>query len=319
MMMMMMNVCSKSVICQRGSRMIRSLMKKKAWRQDREYRGYGTTSITHKRKKNWGRCFGTSSLMDKHYQLPMKGSEVDRRVGKELDSLGFSRENTLYVESSCPDEISKDNKEEDLSLILAERFGSVFQLGGLGGLPFVGPTGWQICTSHVPDDGNIFLMYASQVGFDAETGRCGEVRRAGQKDNLSTSCGASIAALSALKENPNSEPDGMIDHQFGIIKQLLQPSLSDVLNEDPDEEMINLSFAMYHVIRLYLEQIITIKKPKNKIAILGGIMIHQSEVGADLFQPLSFELRDGNGNKTDLCEKTFGVSHLNLISNKKKS
>ena len=81
---------------------------------------------------------------------------------------GFDCSNTLYGEATCPDEVNHDNPEEEISSLLSERYGKVALLGGLAGLPFVGQTGWNTFTSHVPNDGNIVFLYAPHVGLDNE-------------------------------------------------------------------------------------------------------------------------------------------------------
>ena len=184
----------------------------------------------------------------------------------------------------------------------------------------MGPTGFNMMASHVPEDGHVFMMYASNLGWDAESGSCGKVLRRGQSE-LSPCSGVASEALEALKLNPNDITSGMLDHQMGIVKQLLSPSLSDIIHDDPNRENANLSFAMYHVIRLYLEQTLNTNwmGPNSKLVILGGIILNRSEIGADVFQPLSFELRDKKGNKTDMFEKAFGVEPWRLLPNKKKN
>ena len=72
-----------------------------------------------------GRRMFSTSLMEEMFPLSMSGRDVDRRVSQELEMLGLSKENTLYAESSCVDEINRDNEDEDLSLIFAKRYGSV--------------------------------------------------------------------------------------------------------------------------------------------------------------------------------------------------
>ena len=54
----------------------------------------------------------------------------------------------------------------------------MFPLGGLAGIPFVGKTGWNAFTSHVPTDGNIVVLFAPHVGID-KNGNVGELNRNG--------------------------------------------------------------------------------------------------------------------------------------------
>ena len=51
-------------------------------------------------------------------------------------------------------------------------------LGGLGGLPFVGKTGFKAYSHHVPHDGNLFIVFAPHVGI-ADDGLIGKISRAG--------------------------------------------------------------------------------------------------------------------------------------------
>lgn len=50
--------------------------------------------------------------------------------------------------------------------------------GGLAGVPFAGKTGFNAFASHVPDDGNLLVLYAPHVGMD-KMGNLGSVERKG--------------------------------------------------------------------------------------------------------------------------------------------
>ncbi len=45
----------------------------------------------------------------------MKGHDTERLIADELHRLGFTDDNTLFADSSCPDEICHDDPEEDIS------------------------------------------------------------------------------------------------------------------------------------------------------------------------------------------------------------
>ena len=51
----------------------------------------------------------------KHFPGFMTGHDVDNLVYKKLVEEGFTPENTLYADCSCPDEINHDDPEEDIS------------------------------------------------------------------------------------------------------------------------------------------------------------------------------------------------------------
>jgi hypothetical protein len=105
----------------------------------------------------------------------------------------------VFAQSSCPDELNHDDFNEDISRLMRNRYGEVFHLGGLAGLPFTGKTGWGAFSHHVPKDGNIVLMYAPHVGITAD-GVIGKVHRPGMEKKTSA-CGASIGAYSYLKQD----------------------------------------------------------------------------------------------------------------------
>ena len=86
--------------------------------------------------------------------------------------------NTLFADSTCPDEISHDDPSDDVIMRFGNRWGNIFSLGGLGGLPFTGKTGWKAMSSHVPENGNIVVLFAPHIGLDYE-GNVGQVYRKG--------------------------------------------------------------------------------------------------------------------------------------------
>lgn len=92
--------------------------------------------------------------------------------------MGFTDDNTLYADSSCPDEINHDDPDEDLTSLFTRRWGEVFPLSGLAGMPFVGKTGWGAFSSHCPEDGNIVVLFAPHVGVDRD-GNVGKIYRDG--------------------------------------------------------------------------------------------------------------------------------------------
>ena len=138
--------------------------------------------------------------------------EADRLVGTELEARGFTDENTLFTDSSCPDEINHDSPGEGITSIFQQRWGEIFPLGGLAGFPFTGKTGWHAFSSHCPQDGNICLLYAPHVGVNSK-GVVGQVQRNGQSHS-SSACGAAIGALAAVKADPKSGNfgSGYLDH-----------------------------------------------------------------------------------------------------------
>jgi hypothetical protein len=116
--------------------------------------------------------------------------------------LGMDKQQTLFAHSVCPDEINHD--DGDITDIFREHFDGVFSLGGLGGIPFSGKTGFAAYAAHVPDEGHIFVLFASHCSVSQE-GKCGYYHRHGQAA-LTPACGAAIGAFKAV-QNMNEEPE----------------------------------------------------------------------------------------------------------------
>jgi hypothetical protein len=137
--------------------------------------------------------------LEKNFKGAMTGKSVENLIFQKLDKLGFTNENTLFADSSCPDEINHDDPG-DITSLFQQRWGEIFPLSGLAGLPFAGQTGWAAFSSHCPKDGNIVVLYAPHVGID-HTGSVGNVMRVGI-DHTTTACGAAIGAFNAVKSDP---------------------------------------------------------------------------------------------------------------------
>jgi hypothetical protein len=109
----------------------------------------------------------------------LNGHVAEQLVADKLIQLGFTDDNTLFADSSCPDELNHDDPEEDITSLFQRRWGEIFPLAGLAGMPFTGKTGWHAFSSHTPVDGNIVILFAPHVGVDF-TGKVGNVTREGQ-------------------------------------------------------------------------------------------------------------------------------------------
>ena len=68
----------------------------------------------------------------------------------------------------------------------------MFALGGLGGIPFTGRTGWGAFSAHVPEGGNAMVVFGPHVGIDSR-GTVGKIERMGQSHST-TCCGAAVLA-----------------------------------------------------------------------------------------------------------------------------
>ena len=165
--------------------------------------------------------------MKEHFPRALTGPKATGKFIKALVDIGFTPENTLYADSSCPDEINHDDPSEDITGLMQHHWGAIFPLSGLAGVPFAGATGWAAFSSHIPKDGNCVVLFAPHVGVHTD-GTIGIVKREGQ-EHTTSACGAAIGALKALRANPKTAQNpGMIDQQMDTIKHLLLPHVDAI-------------------------------------------------------------------------------------------
>ena len=92
----------------------------------------------------------------------LPGPAVVARTKLLEKMYGMTPENTIYGQSICPDEIN--NEKGDLVTLMADHWGECFPMGGIGGAPFVGKTGFAAFSHHVPDDGHVLILFGPHVG-----------------------------------------------------------------------------------------------------------------------------------------------------------
>jgi hypothetical protein len=113
------------------------------------------------------------------------------KVNNALLSLGINPSNTLLASSVCVDEIN--HHPTSINSRLSRYWGGCFYMGGLGGIPFIGKTGFKAYAGHIPHNGNAFILFAPHVGI-APDGTVGKFAREGQT-GLDVACGAAIGAF----------------------------------------------------------------------------------------------------------------------------
>ena len=59
----------------------------------------------------------TVQALNQHFYGAMKGCSTEQLIANTLLKMGFNSENTLFADSSCPDEINHDDPEEDITLL----------------------------------------------------------------------------------------------------------------------------------------------------------------------------------------------------------
>ena len=88
----------------------------------------------------------------RHFPGALPGTAILHRTDAVLKSHdpSLTAENVLHGQSLCPDEIN--HHKNGLAALMAEHWGSsgdVFPMGGIGGAPYVGTTGFGAFSHHV--------------------------------------------------------------------------------------------------------------------------------------------------------------------------
>ena len=97
----------------------------------------------------------------------------------------------VCVTSQCTDMTCADD-----NTIWDNTWGYMYHMGGLGGIPMVGKTGFWTYLNRVPADGALVIICGSHIGLDVD-GFLGALTSGGQSDV----CQTSIAAFKFCEEN----------------------------------------------------------------------------------------------------------------------
>ena len=255
-----------------------------------------------------------------YFPASLPNSKVAERVIRTLKARGYQPDNTLLASSLCSDEIN----DTDLSLfsglqngLTKTNSGGVFNLGGLGGVPFVGPSGFGAFFSHSPKDGHIVIVYGPHVGISAD-GVVGKVERVGM-DKPSGACGAALGAYKAIKAEREkqlvsdlagtqlegfpyeaTQPD--VQEDFIIRDLRARMEREDLDGPDQNALIAMVTNKMYDMVSdLLLREVDgAIKKPGfwqgvTEVTLLGGLVINRGNPDGrnrveDYFKPITFQV-----------------------------
>ncbi len=215
--------------------------------------------------------------IENHFGAALNGEVLTEKVSEKLVENGFTPENTLFGNSTCPDEINR------FATYFRDYWGENFPLGGLAGIPFTGRTGFSAYSRHMPDGGNLFLLYASHVGIN-KAGEIGQVlRRSMSQETLC--CGSAVGAYNSLLNG--TVPDPSNDYQQGYVIAAVRAALSEI--KDNENPLAKLPHVLYEAIHGEIKSIIPDSFPHN-IALLGGIQINTPIGEPGYFLVKNFEL-----------------------------
>jgi len=206
--------------------------------------------------------------LDVHFLNTISEADFVKTSYDSLSVYGFNGENTIACVGVCRDEITKSLVYE-----IQKVWGEAFNFSSLGGMLFLGKTGFSAALHHAPlDHGRERYVYfaMSHLAID-EQGEIGVCSRPG-RPGPSGACGALIAfRREMLDGNLNLELD-LDDIEQSLLKHRLFRKIR--YGDLPD--LVTLTKIAYRVILEELEHMVelTVNTSVSDYAVLSGIQIH---------------------------------------------
>jgi len=220
---------------------------------------------------------GFHDTLSAYFPNAREGAAFTLAVVNYLAGKGFTPENTLFGHSTCVDEVCRTVTK------FAAHYGESFVLGGLAGIPFSGDAGFGAYAQHVPDRGNLLVLYGSHIAIGRD-GEIGRIHRPGQESH-SMACGAAYAALKWLEsyDGPDGSPIPLGDirtHQMNYIKTIFAANSQRILSADNRTvESINLLYEHIHALMTSIAGTYLASSQGERIALIGGVMVHGPDKG----------------------------------------
>lgn len=206
-------------------------------------------------------------------------------INKLRDEHNFDFKKTILGTSVCSDEIVRTatNFRDYLDNE------SPFSLGGLGGFPFTGITGFIAFSGHIPDNGFAIIEYGPHIGV-SKNGSVGSVKRSGQASET-TCCGALKVSVNKLKDEKSVTADPDLDYQQWKLETAISQNKDAVVSsEDP---LVAATDIMYESIDERIKHLLkeTSTYFKNTtVALVGGIIINTDHGLRDWFDLREFSV-----------------------------
>jgi hypothetical protein len=250
-------------------------------------------------------CF---AAMHRYFPACLPGEIIVRKMAEALRKFGLTPENTIYGQSLCPDEINCE--KGGMAYSLTEYWGECFPMGGIGGAPFVGKTGFMAFSHHVPENGNVVVVFGPHIAV-SESGELGKHKREGQRSE-STACGAILAAYAALKDVNGAYVPRVIDSDDHDMQQdWLKNKFGERLDHirSAKEPTLALIYEAYKCVEEKMLTIVNNNFGSGKLVLLGGIQINVPQPYKDHFQPIMFKVISKDGSQVDLLAE-LSLDHV---------
>jgi len=206
--------------------------------------------------------------LDIHFPGAIPEADFVKSSYDALCGHGFNDRNTIACVGVCRDEVTRSLLDR-----IQEAWGEAFNFSSLGGMLFLGKTGFLAAHYHAPvDDGReryvYFAMPHTAIDEKGEIGVCYRPGRPG----TSVACGALEAFRQEMLE-------GSLDLELDlddIEQSLLKHRLFGQIRYGDVPELVTLTKLAYDVIVEDLERLVelTVDTSVSDYAILSGIQIH---------------------------------------------
>lgn len=208
---------------------------------------------------------------------------VNKLIDFIEENLNLEPKQIMLADSICSDDVNSIQYPARASEFLGP-----FKMGGLDGFPFTGLTGMGAFSSHVPDDGGVFVYYGPHIGI-TKTGTIGEIHRFGQAKN-SGCCGAAKGALNKLMNGQivaGNITD--IDYQMNTIEQILLKQKNRIINAETP--LYEATEVIYEAIDDRINELVRKTTYNCKYVILiGAILINSDSDMGSFTHPKRFDI-----------------------------
>jgi hypothetical protein len=194
---------------------------------------------------------------------------VNRLIDFVEEELELEPAKIMLADSICSDDVNSIQYPSR-----AHEFLGPFKMGGLDGFPFTGITGMAAFSSHVPDEGAVFIYYGPHIGI-SKAGVIGEIHRFGQAKH-SGCCGAAKGALQKLITNQIVEGRVTeLDYQMQTIEQILLRQKNRILSAG--QPLYEATEVIYEAIDERINTLVAQTKYNCKYVILVGAILINSD------------------------------------------
>ena len=173
-------------------------------------------------------------------------------------------------------------------------------MGGLGGAPFVGKTGFGAFSGHVPDNGNVVILFGPHIAI-SESGELGAYQRIGQRE-MSHACGAVLGAYEQCKHSSSKDDESdNLDMQQAWLRKQVRKEIRKIKKHK--EPLQALMLVAYEAVKEKLLKCVNTSFGTGKLVLIGGIQLNMPDPSADHFQPLCFTVESAGQAPKDLLKE----------------